>query len=136
VCSAVRSLKSVARNVNLLGSEAVKGYLSAARFSPSRKEALADHLARFYRYKNIPLQKPRYRREDRVPFMPLESEIDQLIAGSTSKVAAFLQLLKETGMRPGEAWNRKWTDIDIHRNAVNDSPILVMSKPTKPIKVR
>jgi integrase len=128
-------LKSVARNVNLLDSEAVKGYLAAARFSPSRKEGLADHLARFYRYKNIPFQKPRYRREDRVPFIPLESEIDQLIAGS-SKVAAFLQLLKETGMRPGEAWNLKWTDIDIQRNAVNDSSILVMSKPTKPIKVR
>jgi integrase len=129
-------LKSVARNVNLLDSEAVKCYLAAARFNPSRKEGLADHLARFYRYKNIPFQKPRYRREDRVPFIPLESEIDQLIAGSTSKVAAFLQLLKETGMRPGEEWTLKWTDIDIQRNAVNDSSILVTSKPTKPIKVR
>ena len=115
-------MKSVSRNVNLLDSDAVKGYLAAARFSPSRKEGLADHLARFYRYRNIPFQKPHYRREDKVPFIPLESEIDQLIAGSTSKVAAFLQLLKETGMRPGEAWNLRWTDIDIERNSVNVTP--------------
>ena len=31
-------------------------------------------------------------------------EVDDLIAGCSRKVAAFLQLLKEIGMRAGEAW--------------------------------
>jgi len=37
-------------------------------------------------------------------------------------MASFLQLLKETGMRPGEAWQLKWTDIDFEKNIVNITP--------------
>jgi len=54
----------------------------------------------------------------KIPFIPLESEIDALIAGSSRKVACFLQLLKETWMRAGEAWSLEWTDIDIIRNII------------------
>ena len=42
---------------------------------------MTDDLARFYRYKQIPLDRPRYRRVEKLPFVPLESEIDQPIAG-------------------------------------------------------
>ena len=51
-----------------------------------------------------------------LPFIPLEKEVDQLIAGCNSKTAAFLQLLKETGIRCGEAWKLKWTDFDFEQN--------------------
>ncbi|MBC7130759.1 site-specific integrase, partial [Candidatus Bathyarchaeota archaeon] len=54
----------------------------------------------------------------RLPFIPLERELDDLIAGATRKTAAFLQLLKETGMRAGEALRLKWTDIDFERNVI------------------
>jgi len=37
-------------------------------------------------------------------------------------MASFLQLLKETGMRPGEAWQLKWMDIDFEKNIVNVTP--------------
>ena len=46
---------------------------------------------------------PKYRRQEKLPFIPAEEEIDQLIAASGKKLSAFLQLLKETGMRRGEA---------------------------------
>ena len=57
-------------------------------------------------------------RSRKLPFIPLESEIDALIAGSSRKVSCFLQLLKETWMRAGEAWKLEWTDIDCGRNVV------------------
>ncbi|MCJ7613800.1 site-specific integrase [Candidatus Bathyarchaeota archaeon] len=38
--------------------------------------------------------------------------MDQLIASCSKKVSTFLQLLKETAMRSGEAWRLKWTDIN------------------------
>lgn len=41
-----------------------------------------------------------------------------MISGSGRKTAAFLKLLKETGMRFGEAWRLKWTDIDFKNHAV------------------
>ena len=54
----------------------------------------------------------------KLPWLPLETEIDQLIAGCSRRVAAFLQLLKETGVRSGEAWNIKWIDIDLERGII------------------
>ena len=57
----------------------------------------------------------------KLPFIPQESEVDQLIAGIINKkICSFLQLLKETGVRPGEAWNLQWTDVNV--NVVNITP--------------
>ncbi|MEM2419860.1 MAG: site-specific integrase, partial [Candidatus Bathyarchaeia archaeon] len=68
------------------------------------------------------LQPPRYRRIRKLPFIPLEAEIDQLIAACSRKISAFLQLLKETGIRSGEAWQLKWTDLDLANNTVRVTP--------------
>ena len=56
---------------------------------------------------------PIYRRIRKLPFIPTEKEIDQLIAGTSKRILTYLQLLKETGMRCGEASQLKWTDIDL-----------------------
>ena len=40
-------------------------------------------------------------------------ELNQLIAGCNKKTSAFLQLLKETGARGGEAWQLQLIDIDL-----------------------
>ena len=37
-------------------------------------------------------------------------------------MATFLQLLKETGVRCGEAWQLKWTDIDLETDTVRITP--------------
>jgi len=66
--------------------------------SESRKAKLTEDLARFYAYKHIPFDKPHYRRIEKLPFIPLEAEVDQLIASCSRKVAEILQLIKETGI--------------------------------------
>jgi integrase len=48
-----------------------------------------------------------------------------LIAGAGKKLAAFLQLLKETAMRAGEAVRLEWTDTDFERR------IITLNKPEK-----
>jgi integrase len=58
-------------------------------------------------------------------FIPAEQEINALIAGAGKKLAAFLQLLKETAMRAGEAVRPEWTDIDFERR------IITLNKPEK-----
>jgi len=62
---------------------------------------------------------PRYHRIARLPFIPTEQEIDQLIVGCKDKTAMFLQLLKETGMRAGEAWGLRWVDRLHQQDGVN-----------------
>lgn len=58
------------------------------------------------------------RRPQKLPWIPLEKEVDQLIAGCSHRVASFLQLLKETGMRCGEAWSLEWTDVDTENHVI------------------
>jgi integrase len=119
--ASVQALKGIARRANLLDPESAKAYLGLAKLSENRKGKLADDLARFYRYMRVRFEKPRYRRVDTLPFVPTE-EVDQLISGVGKKTAAFLRLLKETGMRPGEAWNLSWIDIDSERAVVTVTP--------------
>lgn len=65
---------------------------------------------------------PKYRRVNKLPFIPLEAEIDQLIAATSKRISAFLQLLKETGMRSGEAYNLDWIDLDYANSTINVTP--------------
>lgn len=67
-------------------------------------------------------QKPRFQEITRLPLIPIEAEIDALIAGSGWKTSAFLQLLKETAMRPGEAVNLTWCDLDLISKTVRVTP--------------
>jgi integrase len=118
----VQALKSIARRANLLRPESAKSYLASAEISESRKAKLTEDLARFYAYKHIPFDKPNYKRIEKLPFIPLEVEVDQLISGCSRKVATYLQLIKETGIRAGEAWNLKWTDLAPEQRTVNIVP--------------
>ena len=120
--STLACVKSIARKVVLDNVESVREYIAKAKVSDSRKCILVDAVARYYDFKAIPFQKPIYRKNQRLPFIPLEREVDDLISGSGKKVAAFLQLLKETGVRPGEAWALKWTDVDHERLCLTCTP--------------
>jgi len=118
----VRALKGLARRANLLDTESVKSYLANAELSENRKTKLLEDVSRFYAHLKIPFNRPRYKRIETLPFIPLEGEIDQLIAGVGQKSAAFLQCIKETAARPGEAWPIKWADIDSERSCITIKP--------------
>ena len=118
----IKSLKPIARQTNLLDPEAVKSYLAKASVSENTKDRYTQDLTRFYKYKGITWTAPRYRRVEKLPFIPTETEVAQLISGLGPKTACFLQILQETGMRAGEAWNLKWVDIDFERGTVNVTP--------------
>jgi integrase len=65
---------------------------------------------------------PIYKETRKLPFIPTELEIDQLIASCGKKTATFLQTLKETAMRSGEALNLEWTDVDVDRKVIRVTP--------------
>lgn len=65
---------------------------------------------------------PIFNRIRKLPFIPTENEIDQLIGGCNKRMATFLQLLKETGVRCGEASQLLWTDVDTVEGSIIVTP--------------
>jgi integrase/predicted RNA-binding Zn-ribbon protein involved in translation (DUF1610 family) len=65
------------------------------------------------------------KRFSKLPYLPQTKEIETLIGGCSKKVATFLQLIKETGCRCGEAWRLTWTDFN------DQTGILTINKPEK-----
>jgi len=51
------------------------------------------------------------------PFIPTETEIDQLIAGTSKRISTYLQLLKEKGMSYGCASKLKLKNFDFEEKA-------------------
>jgi len=98
IASCVRSLKAIAKQVNLLSPLDVKGHLARKTVSESRKERLAVYLTGFYKFKKVEWASPRYRRVQRLPFIPSGEEVNQLISGMGKKSSCFLQLMKETSI--------------------------------------
>jgi integrase len=109
-------------HANLHDSESIKGLIAKQNWSNGRKQNAVNAYTNYLKMKNKTWQPPRYRRIRKLPFIPTENEVDQLIAGCGRKTAVLLQLLKETGMRIGEAWQLKWTDIDFVSNTVRVTP--------------
>lgn len=112
----------VKRGANLYDPESIKDVIARQEWSQGRKENAVDAYSNFLRMIGSKWEPPRYRRKRNIPYIPTETEIDQLIAGCSRKNATVLQMLKETGMRPGEAWLLKWTYIDFTNNSVRIDP--------------
>ena len=112
------SLMSVGSNTKLLDPEQVKKYLEQAQLSPSRKNKIVDDITGFYRYLGTPFRGTYYPVEGRLPHVPLESDIDLLISKLGKKQAAFTQVIKETGARPGEVWRLEQADLDLDHHTL------------------
>jgi integrase len=78
-----------------------------------------DAYEKYLECMNLTWKRPQYKQQETMPdFLPTETEIDQLIAGSGKKTATLLLLMKETGMRLGECLSIKWLNVDFERKAI------------------
>ena len=77
---------------------------------------------------NVSWKMPKYKRQDKIAYVPTLEDVNTLIAGSGKKLAAFLTLLKETGARCGEVIRLEWIDVDFQRRTVR----LTAEKNSKP----
>ena len=109
----------VKHGANLYDPENVKDVIARMeKWSPASKLIAVAAYTFFASINNIPWKPPKYKQERKLPFIPLESEIDALISATGKKHAGLLQTLKETGMRVGEACRLKWIDVDTEHNTI------------------
>jgi integrase len=107
---ALRAL--IKRNANLFDPESVKTALAKEKiWSQNRRRNVINAYTVFLKLNGMTWEKPKCQVTRKFPFIPTEQELNNLIAGCGKKTATFLQLLKETAMRSGEAKRR----VDKHR---------------------
>jgi integrase len=112
-------LTRIAKICNLDDPEDVKATLASLPWKNNTKNQVANLYTGFLKYLGKTWKQPQYQVEEKQPFIPTEQELDTLISAGSPKTAIFLQILKETGARSGEAQRLKWIDIDIQRKTIN-----------------
>jgi integrase len=105
---------------NLFDSESMKATIRKIEtWNNSTKRLAVQAYTSFLAMLGLRWQKPRYREREKLPFIPLEKEIDVLINGCGRVMGTFLQALKDTGADPGELIPITWTDINFQSKTVS-----------------
>jgi integrase len=111
------------RGADLKDPENVKEVIAEQQtWSKGRKWNVVKAYTLFLKMQGLTWTKPRYKPIEKIPFIPTEKELDQLISGCSKQLATFLQVLKETGARRGEAFNITWKEIDTIQKAIRITP--------------
>jgi integrase len=92
--------------------------LAKSNLKDKTKKGLAAMLNVWFSFISVAWKKPRYSAEPEIPYIPSETQIDQLIAACGKRTGTYLQLMKETGARCGEISNLTWTSIDFEQKIV------------------
>jgi len=128
----VKTLKALSKRCNFLIPSELKAYIASAGYSENRKDKIIGDLDRLYRQLGIRWDRPLSRRVETLPFIPTEEEINQLTGGLGPKLAAFMMLVKDTYARACEAFNLKWSDLDLNSNSITITP----EKGSKPRRIK
>ena len=108
--------------IDLFDPNAVQSHIAKQNWCPGRRANLIYAYALFAKHDGLKFSIPRITLPQKLPFIPKEREIDDLIAATSKYIATFLQLCKETGARSGEIAQLQWTDIDLESSTVSITP--------------
>jgi integrase len=123
ICGRVKLLRILTkRGANLYDPQSMKTAISEQKWSNGRKSNAADAYSAFLKMTGGTWEAPSYEKIRKLPFIPKETEIDQLISGCSPRMATFLQTMKETGARCGEIWQLKWDDVNFESKVTNITP--------------
>lgn len=109
----------VKRGADLLNSESVKAVIMIhPTWSNSTKAQVIAAYKKFASFNNLSWIPPKCKITRKLPYIPLEKDVDELIASCGKKLSTILQLLKESAMRIGEALSLEWDDIDLEQRTI------------------
>lgn len=108
----------VRRGADLFNPESVKATIMFQQWSNSTKAQIIAAYKRFAILNHISWTPPKCKIVRKLPYIPLEKDIDELIASCGKKLSTVLQLLKESGMRIGECLRLDWSDVDFEKRTI------------------
>ncbi len=122
IISRIRALKQLAKMTNLIEPEQVKEKITSQTWKTLSKRRYLETYASLLKYLGLKWTKPKITIEAKIPFIPTEAEIDQLIASCGKRTAPLLQTLKETGIRISEAVKLQWIDLSTEQKTLSITP--------------
>jgi len=111
--------KLVQKGADLMSPDSVETVLATEKWTQANKRFFVMAYLSFTRAFNIAWKPIKTHYEPRQVFIPLEKEIDALISGCGKTTSTFLQTLKDTGARAGEAAKLKWIDVNCENNTIS-----------------
>jgi integrase len=109
----------VKRGADIFDPDSIKAVIASQKSSNATKAQVIAAYKKFAVINNISWTPPKCEVVRKLPFIPLEKEIDEFIACTGKKMSVILQILKETGARIGEALRLEWTDIDFEKCVIS-----------------
>ena len=109
----------LSNGADLVDAENTKSVLAKMNMKKNTKRLIVSLLKTWYNFHAILWKAPTYYRDNEIPFIPTEAELNELIAGVGKILAAFCQILKDTGARSGEIARLTWRDIDFNSHTIN-----------------
>jgi integrase len=99
--------------------DSVETVLATEQWRPATKKELVRVYHSYAKTMDIPWEPIKANHEPKQPFIPLESEINDLIAGCGKRTGTFLQCLKDTGARTGGVLRLQWTDVNAQNSTIS-----------------
>jgi hypothetical protein len=87
----MKIMKALRRRIDIDDPIEFDNYVLNAALSDARKQLYVDAYADYCDFMGLPFKRRRFRRVEKLPFIPQEHEIAHLIAAFQPKYVAFLQ---------------------------------------------
>ena len=113
-------LRYLAKRVNLDDPEAVKGFIAdRSGWSNAYRQGVAYAYNSYVKANGLQWSLPHFRIEDKLPRIPTEERINQVIVRARGKYVLVFSILRDTGMRPIELERTKVRDIDLDTGVIS-----------------
>jgi len=113
-----KALNVLANHCNLNDPENVRGFLARLNRKDGYKRQLSYAYQKYTETHKLEWKKPTYYQPQRLPKIPLEKEIDSIIANASKKLATAISISKDTGLRPIELTNLTLRNIDLNKGII------------------
>jgi len=113
-----KSLRKLNRLANLDKPDSVKTFLATIDLSNDYKRILCSSYDNYVKFHGMQWIKPKYRQSSKMPKIPLEAQIDAIIAHTSKKLGTAISMSKDTGLRPIELMSLRLRDVDLIKGAV------------------
>jgi integrase len=122
----LHKLRILKRRINIWDKDSVRRYIANSDWGNNYKSIMEYVYLDWCRFNGFDYEITKYPKDTKIPYVPLEKDIDILIAGfKNSKYAPLLQLLKESGFRSEEAFRLTSNDFDLEQR------VCTLNKPAK-----